>query len=94
MLSSFAAAPGRVLGRHCGSARPASVDTSDSFAFVKFVSDASGNAAGFSLSFEASIEGTITVSVLLSCAVRQLRAFIRVSVLTTTFFQAIKLLFP
>lgn len=35
------------------------MDTSDSFAFVKFVSDASGNAAGFSLSFEASVEGTV-----------------------------------
>uniref|UniRef100_UPI0009B389C2 cubilin-like n=1 Tax=Monopterus albus TaxID=43700 RepID=UPI0009B389C2 len=44
------------LGRHCGSSLPASMDTSDSFAYVKFVSDSSGNAAGFSLSFEASVE--------------------------------------
>lgn len=50
---------GRLLGRHCGSTLPASMDTSDSFAYVRFVSDASGNAAGFSLSFEASVEGTI-----------------------------------
>lgn len=52
---------GHVLGKHCGSALPASVDTSDSFAFVKFVSDSSGNAAGFSLAFEASVEGTVKV---------------------------------
>lgn len=38
------------------------MDTSDSFAFVKFVSDSSGNAAGFSLSFEASVEGTASWS--------------------------------
>lgn len=58
---------GHVLGKHCGTALPASVDTSDSFAFVKFVSDSSGNAAGFSLAFEASVEGTVKVSrVLLS----------------------------
>lgn len=49
--------PGRVLGKHCGSTIPASMDTSDSFAYVRFVSDTSGNAAGFSLSFEASVEG-------------------------------------
>uniref|UniRef100_A0A3Q3MXM2 Cubilin n=1 Tax=Mastacembelus armatus TaxID=205130 RepID=A0A3Q3MXM2_9TELE len=49
-------ASGRLLGRHCGSELPASMDTSDSFAYVKFVSDTSGNAAGFSLSFEASVE--------------------------------------
>lgn len=50
-----------MLGKHCGSALPAAVDTSDSFAFVKFISDTSGNAAGFSLSFEASVEGTVKV---------------------------------
>ncbi|XP_027132680.1 cubilin, partial [Larimichthys crocea] len=49
-------ASGRLLGRHCGSTLPASMDTSDSFAYVKFVSDPNGNAAGFSLSFEASVE--------------------------------------
>nr|XP_046226989.1 cubilin [Scatophagus argus] len=49
-------ASGRLLGRHCGSTLPASMDTSDSFAYVRFVSDANENAAGFSLSFEASIE--------------------------------------
>ncbi|XP_070842448.1 cubilin [Chaetodon trifascialis] len=47
---------GRLLGRHCGSTLPASMDTSDSFAYVKFVSDGSVNAAGFSLMFEASVE--------------------------------------
>ena len=35
------------------------METSDSFAYVRFVSDTSGNAAGFSLSFEASTEGKI-----------------------------------
>ncbi|XP_072307339.1 cubilin [Eucyclogobius newberryi] len=49
-------ASGLVLGRHCGSALPAPMDTSDSFAYVKFVSDGSGNAPGFSLKFEASVE--------------------------------------
>lgn len=33
------------------------MDTGDSFAYVKFVSDTSANAGGFSLSFEASVEG-------------------------------------
>ncbi|TNN61134.1 Cubilin [Liparis tanakae] len=49
-------ASGRVLGRHCGANLPASMDSSDSFAYVRFVSDGSGNAAGFRLSFEASVE--------------------------------------
>ena len=58
-MSSFVLFAGRLLGRHCGNALPASMDTSDSFAYVKFVSDTSGNAAGFSLSFEASVEGEV-----------------------------------
>lgn len=45
------------MGKHCGNSLPPPLDTGDSFAYVKFVSDGSGNAAGFSLSFEASIEG-------------------------------------
>lgn len=49
-------ASGRLLGRHCGSTLPAPLETSDSFTYVRFVSDASGNSAGFSLSFEASVE--------------------------------------
>ncbi|XP_059183305.1 cubilin [Centropristis striata] len=49
-------ASGRLLGRHCGSNVPASIDTSDSFAYVRFVSDTSSNAPGFSLTFEASVE--------------------------------------
>uniref|UniRef100_A0A3B4B106 CUB domain-containing protein n=1 Tax=Periophthalmus magnuspinnatus TaxID=409849 RepID=A0A3B4B106_9GOBI len=52
-------ASGLQLGRHCGSSLPASMDTSDSFAYVKFVSDGSGNAPGFSLMFEASVEGKL-----------------------------------
>lgn len=47
---------GLTLGRHCGTTLPAPFDTSDSFAYVKFVSDASGNAPGFSLRFDASVE--------------------------------------
>ncbi|KAF6722152.1 Cubilin [Oryzias melastigma] len=47
---------GPVLSRHCGENLPAPVDTSDSFAFVKFVSDASMSAPGFQLFFEASVE--------------------------------------
>uniref|UniRef100_A0A3Q1IYA9 Uncharacterized protein n=1 Tax=Anabas testudineus TaxID=64144 RepID=A0A3Q1IYA9_ANATE len=49
-------ASGRLLGRHCGNSLPASIDTSDSFAYVKFVTDSSVNAGGFRLSFEASVE--------------------------------------
>ncbi|XP_029110994.1 cubilin [Scleropages formosus] len=49
-------ASGRLLGRHCGNSLPAPVDTADSFAYVKFISDGSNNAPGFSLSFTASIE--------------------------------------
>lgn len=61
---------GRLLGRHCGSNLPASIDTSDSFAYVRFVTDSSGNAPGFSLSFEASVEGTVLFKRLLekNCA--------------------------
>lgn len=54
---TFSYSPGRVLGKHCGNSLPAPLDTGDSFAYVKFVSDGNGNAAGFSLSFEASVEG-------------------------------------
>jgi len=50
--------PGRLLGKHCGANIPAAMDTGDSFAYVKFVSDASVSAPGFSLSFAASMEGT------------------------------------
>ncbi|KAI4871253.1 hypothetical protein NFI96_019773 [Prochilodus magdalenae] len=49
-------ASGRLLGKHCGNSLPAPMDTGDSFAYVKLVSDGSVSAAGFSLSFEASVE--------------------------------------
>ncbi|XP_064190205.1 cubilin [Anguilla rostrata] len=49
-------ASGRLLGKHCGTTMPLPMDTGDSFAYVKFVSDSSGNAGGFSLSFMASVE--------------------------------------
>ena len=38
-------------GRYCGSSAPASVATTDRFLRVTFVSDASGNGQGFSLTF-------------------------------------------
>ncbi|MGH0144022.1 UNVERIFIED_CONTAM: hypothetical protein FKN15_047101, partial [Acipenser sinensis] len=50
-------ATGRLLGKHCGNIPPSPVDTSDSDAYVKFVSDASVSASGFSLRFDASVEG-------------------------------------
>uniref|UniRef100_W5MX16 Cubilin n=1 Tax=Lepisosteus oculatus TaxID=7918 RepID=W5MX16_LEPOC len=49
-------ATGHLLGRHCGSALPSPVVTADSYAYVKFVSDGSENALGFSLRFDASVE--------------------------------------
>ncbi|KAK3572019.1 hypothetical protein QTP86_022249 [Hemibagrus guttatus] len=49
-------ASGHLLITHCGNSLPEPMDTGDSFAYVKFVSDGSGRATGFSLSFEASIE--------------------------------------
>ncbi|KAL2085662.1 hypothetical protein ACEWY4_018982 [Coilia grayii] len=49
-------ASGQLLGKHCGTSTPAPMDTGDSFAYVKFVSDSSGNAPGFSLTFTASVE--------------------------------------
>nr|XP_023646366.1 cubilin [Paramormyrops kingsleyae] len=49
-------ASGRLLGKHCGNSLPAPVDTGDSFAYVKFVSDSSINGLGFSLEFAASVE--------------------------------------
>lgn len=48
---------GKLLGTFCGNTQPLAVRTSDSFAYVKFVSDGSVNAKGFRLQYEASIEG-------------------------------------
>lgn len=50
---------GNLLGRYCGNTLPDAVDTSDSFAYVKFVSDGSINARGFRLRFDSSTEGWI-----------------------------------
>lgn len=50
---------GNLLGRYCGNTLPAAVDTSDSFAYVKFVTDGSVNARGFRLHFVSSTEGWI-----------------------------------
>lgn len=50
---------GNLLGRYCGNTLPDAVDTSDSFAYVKFVTDGSVNARGFRLRFDSSTEGWI-----------------------------------
>ncbi|OWK59671.1 Cubilin, partial [Lonchura striata] len=49
-------ASGNLLGRYCGNTLPDAVDTSDSFAYVKFVTDGSVNARGFRLHFDSSTE--------------------------------------
>uniref|UniRef100_A0A8C9LFB5 Cubilin n=1 Tax=Pavo cristatus TaxID=9049 RepID=A0A8C9LFB5_PAVCR len=49
-------ASGNLLGRYCGNTLPDAVDTSDSFAYVKFVADGSINARGFRLRFDSSTE--------------------------------------
>ncbi|XP_021476232.2 cubilin [Oncorhynchus mykiss] len=49
-------ASGRFLGKHCGNSIPSPMETGDSFAYVKFVSDSSVNAPGFTLSFVGSVE--------------------------------------
>ncbi|XP_013797015.2 cubilin [Apteryx mantelli] len=49
-------ASGNLLGRYCGNTLPDAVDTSDSFAYVKFVTDGSVNAQGFRLHFDSSAE--------------------------------------
>ncbi|KAL8573023.1 hypothetical protein ACOMHN_010453 [Nucella lapillus] len=54
-----------VLRPSCGSAIPASFDTSDSLAFVQFVSNGNAQASGFNLTFQASVEecgGDLTTS--------------------------------
>ncbi|XP_071156308.1 cubilin-like isoform X2 [Mytilus edulis] len=47
---------GPLLKRACGSSTPASVDTSDSFAYVRFKSNSASNQPGFKLAFHASVE--------------------------------------
>ncbi|XP_054027363.1 cubilin [Dryobates pubescens] len=49
-------ASGNVLGRYCGNTLPDAVDTSDSFAYVKFATDGSVRAGGFRLRFDSSTE--------------------------------------
>ncbi|XP_077347020.1 cubilin isoform X1 [Lithobates pipiens] len=49
-------ASGKLLGKFCGNALPLAMRTSDSFAYVKFVSNSSVNAKGFRLQYEASLE--------------------------------------
>ncbi|KAK2531299.1 Cubn [Columba livia] len=49
-------ASGNLLGRYCGNTLPDAVDTSDSFAYIKFVTDGSVNAQGFRLRFDSSTE--------------------------------------
>lgn len=50
---------GNLLGRYCGNTLPDAVDTSDTFAYIKFVTDGSVNARGFRLRFDSSTEGWI-----------------------------------
>uniref|UniRef100_A0A8D0GFF0 Cubilin n=1 Tax=Sphenodon punctatus TaxID=8508 RepID=A0A8D0GFF0_SPHPU len=50
-------ATGNLLGKYCGATIPDAVDTSDSFAYVKFVTDESISAPGFKLHFAASAQG-------------------------------------
>ncbi|NWR90257.1 CUBN protein, partial [Furnarius figulus] len=49
-------ASGSLLGRYCGNTLPDAVDTSDSFAYIKFVTDGSVTARGFRLHFDSSTE--------------------------------------
>ncbi|XP_069067650.1 cubilin [Pleurodeles waltl] len=49
-------ASGNILGKYCSNIIPDPVYTSDSFAYVRFVSDGSVSASGFRLRFEASTE--------------------------------------
>ncbi|XP_062489682.1 cubilin isoform X1 [Pezoporus occidentalis] len=49
-------ASGNLLGRYCGNTLPDAVDTSDTFAYIKFVTDGSVNARGFRLRFDSSTE--------------------------------------
>ena len=48
---------GEPLAIVCGETIPPPIYTSDSFGYVKFTSDNQDNARGFSMKFEASIEG-------------------------------------
>ncbi|NWR74432.1 CUBN protein, partial [Centropus unirufus] len=49
-------ATGNLLGRYCGNTLPDAVDTSDAFAYVRFVTDGTVNAQGFRLRFVSSTE--------------------------------------
>ncbi|XP_075684851.1 cubilin [Rhinoderma darwinii] len=49
-------ASGKLLGTFCNNTTPDDLRTSDSFAYVKFVSDGSVNTKGFRLHYEASAE--------------------------------------
>ncbi|XP_036131390.1 cubilin [Molossus molossus] len=49
-------ASGNLLGRYCGNIIPDSIDTSSNVALVRFVTDGSLTASGFSLRFESSLE--------------------------------------
>jgi len=55
--------PGPILLNACGYQQPPTVVTSDSYAFVKFQSsNRLRDSLGFSLSFQASLEGKILLS--------------------------------
>lgn len=48
---------GTLLRRACGSANQRPVDTSDSFAYIRFHSNAQTNLVGFKINYAASVEG-------------------------------------
>lgn len=47
--------------RICGSSPPSLLQTTDNHLFVHFVSDASNEASGFKLTFEAHSQGTTSI---------------------------------
>lgn len=48
-----------LLGRLCGASPPAVIQTTDNHLHMRFVSDASNEASGFKLIFEAHSQGTV-----------------------------------
>lgn len=47
--------------RLCGSSPPSLLQTTDNHLFIRFTSDATNEASGFKLTFEAHSQGTITI---------------------------------
>ena len=64
LIKCFIYSVGRLLGRYCGTTVPRAVDTSDSFAYVLFVSNSRTVATGFRINFVASVEGKISTNII------------------------------